>query len=392
MDVYTPNPPDRVESMSLEFGQRPCRLQCPYCYVRGPRIQSRSRREQRAALSVDELLNVVDQAVDLGLGGVGIIGPYEPLLEPGILDLAAGLRERGLRVTIFTKGTCITAEVAAILSRHDVTLGITVHAMNRDLHDALTGHRGSYDQMMLGLRTLLRNGYETKRHRILVQSVVARQNLRELPGIWRWAKRNGHVPFFERLTVQGAARRNLARLSVTPGDLRALFHRIAQVDREEFRESWLPHPPWIGQSCSRHLNGCHLTADGYVQPCTGVDIPVGNVRDVDLKSILRGSDVFWELRDIRHKVKGACHDCDCKDDCYGCRGQAYQLTGDYLAEDPCCWNNSHRCGSVCPVADDCLRAVRIDRSGVGTLSREEVGHGASGPEMSGSHPSGRGTL
>ena len=49
-----------------------------------------------------------------------------------------------------------------------------------------------------------------------------------------------------------------------------------------------------------------------------------------------------ELRNYRANIKGPCRECDKSDSCYGCRGAAYQLTGDYLASDPLCWNNIER--------------------------------------------------
>lgn len=40
-------------------------------------------------------------------------------------------------------------------------------------------------------------------------------------------------------------------------------------------------------------------------------------------------------------IKGPCNSCDMTDGCYGCRGAAYQLTGDYLASDPLCRRRQH---------------------------------------------------
>ena len=121
--------------------------------------------------------------------------------------------------------------------------------------------------------------------------------------------------------------------------LSSLFHKIASIDKKEYGNEWLPHPPWIGRSCDRHRNCCHMTIDGYIQPCTGLDIPIGNIRDADISTILTNSEVIQDLRNIRKSIKGFCKECNLQESCYGCRGQAYQLTGDYLASDPFCWKN-----------------------------------------------------
>jgi radical SAM protein with 4Fe4S-binding SPASM domain len=76
---------------------------------------------------------------------------------------------------------------------------------------------------------------------------------------------------------------------------------------------------------------------GDVNPCPGVSISIGNTRDASLHDILKASKVIQELRDIRKKIKGRCATCTHNEFCYGCRGHAYQVTGDHLAEDPICW-------------------------------------------------------
>ena len=81
-------------------------------------------------------------------------------------------------------------------------------------------------------------------------------------------------------------------------------------------------------------------------PCVGVTIPVGNIREEKLRDIIRDSEVIQDLRDYRHTIKGPCHTCEKADHCYGCRGAAYRLTGDYLASDPLCWKNLDRQGEI----------------------------------------------
>ena len=53
-------------------------------------------------------------------------------------------------------------------------------------------------------------------------------------------------------------------------------------------------------------------------------------------------------------MKGPCASCEENASCYGCRGAAYQWTGDYLASDPCCWRNSDRQDEIVrlPIAAD----------------------------------------
>jgi len=61
----------------------------------------------------------------------------------------------------------------------------------------------------------------------------------------------------------------------------------------------------------------------------------------DAAGNIKGADeIAQNLRNIRQNVRGKCRTCDLGSRCYGCRGHAYNVTGDYLAEDPVCWLNS----------------------------------------------------
>jgi radical SAM protein with 4Fe4S-binding SPASM domain len=112
---------------------------------------------------------------------------------------------------------------------------------------------------------------------------------------------------------------------------------MADIDRERYGIRWEPQPPLVGSRCLRHRFSCLLNAYGDVWPCVGVSVTVGNVRERPLADILRDSEVIEDLRQHRKTIKGPCAACEKAAECYGCRGAAYQLTGDYLASDPLCW-------------------------------------------------------
>ena len=122
-------------------------------------------------------------------------------------------------------------------------------------------------------------------------------------------------------------------------ELKELFERLAQIDREEFGRIWEPQPPLAGNRCMRHLVSCLVTATGEVMPCVGVTLSQGNIRERKLADILHESPVIRDLKNYRQSIKGPCRSCEKAAECYGCRGAAYQLTGDYLASDPTCWRN-----------------------------------------------------
>jgi radical SAM protein with 4Fe4S-binding SPASM domain len=156
--------------------------------------------------------------------------------------------------------------------------------------------------------------------------------------MWEWLRAQNIVPYFEIITPQANAREN-AWLYVDPLTLEALFRRISEIDRRVFGRIWDAQPPLVGNKCLRHQFSCLVTSRGDVTPCVGLTLPMGNIRRRRLRDILSGNRILRDLKAHRETIKGPCRTCEKAEECYGCRGAAYQLTGDYLASDPLCWRN-----------------------------------------------------
>ena len=74
---------------------------------------------------------------------------------------------------------------------------------------------------------------------------------------------------------------------------------------------------------------------GNVYPSGFLPIHAGNVRETPLVEIYREAPIFKALRDTS-KLEGKCGACEFKEICGGSRARAYALTGDPLAQEPCC--------------------------------------------------------
>ena len=74
---------------------------------------------------------------------------------------------------------------------------------------------------------------------------------------------------------------------------------------------------------------------GNVYPSGFLPIHAGNVRDMPLAEIYRHAPIFKALRDTK-RLEGKCGACEYKEICGGSRARAYAVTGDPLAQEPCC--------------------------------------------------------
>ncbi|MGP8251800.1 MAG: radical SAM protein [Terracidiphilus sp.] len=78
-----------------------------------------------------------------------------------------------------------------------------------------------------------------------------------------------------------------------------------------------------------------ISHTGNVYPSGFLPIHDGNIHETPLADIYRSAPIFKALRDTK-QLEGKCGACEFKEICGGSRARAYALTGDPLAQEPCC--------------------------------------------------------
>jgi radical SAM protein with 4Fe4S-binding SPASM domain len=315
-------------TLELELS-RACNLRCIYCYAT-------AGEKNENELTLAEVFNAVDQARELGARKIIVLGGGEPLCYPDIRRVIDYLAEKELQIELFTNGVLLDASMAEFLYQRRVEVVVKLNSWRPEVQDLLADVPGTAAAIKRAIDNLQAVGYPDGQHVMGIGTIVCRQNIAELPEIWRWARKENILPYVETITVQGRAE-DSPELLVSPEESGRLFKELARIDAEEFGLNWEPKPPLAGSTCSRHLYSCTVTTQGDIFPCVGVDLSCGNLREKSLKEILHQSPVFKSLRNIHNEIKGACRSCLHNGDCYGCRGNAYHLTGDYLQSDPHCW-------------------------------------------------------
>ncbi|MDK9708497.1 MAG: radical SAM protein [Desulforhopalus sp.] len=321
---------DRLLSMEIEFS-RACNFRCSYCYVEG-------QAEAANELSREEIKDIILQAKGLGARKIIILGG-EPSIYPHLVEMLRFIGSEGLSIEMFTNGSGIDAGLAAVLAEEKVRIALKMNSRDEGIQDHLAGKKGALQIINRALTALRGAGYPSSDLFLAISTVICQQNIAELPALWQWLREENIEPFFEVITPQAKALTN-TWLGVRPGQLKDLFEQLADIDKEKFGRSWEPQPPLVGNRCMRHQVSCLVTATGEVMPCVGVTIPLDSLRNNTLAHILKNSEVINNLKNYRTTIKGHCSSCDKAAECYGCRGAAFQLTGDYLASDPTCWRNA----------------------------------------------------
>lgn len=315
--------------ITLEIEESRCNLRCRYCWADRP-------PQHPPLLTLNEILALLQVSKECGVRTVVLTGGGEPLLDfPTVCSVVQQCKALGLWVVVFTNGTCISEALVREFQDMPITLMCKLNSLqDAAITDWMSGKVGAHRRMLAGIEMLLAAGWHAG-HRIGTESVVLRKNLAEIPGLWRWCRSKGIVPFVE--VTKRCGRFGLPSDEYPDsGALGALFRDLLRIDQTEFGFTWTPVPPIAALGCDKWHYALYVSARGEVRPCSGVNLRIGNIRELSLQEIM-ASPLSRRVRDVNKHLGGRCANCAFNSTCYGCRAEAYTSSGDAFGEDPTCW-------------------------------------------------------
>lgn len=330
-----------------------CNLKCKHCY--SDSVEQASPDD----LSTDEAFRLMDDLSEWGIGLL-IIDGGEPLCREDLLDVVKYASSKGVRTTIGSNGTLIDGAMARkMLEAGVMSVAISVDAADAETHDSFRGISGAFEQTFKGIEACRVAGLPFQ-----FNMVIRKENLSQLEDMLRLAVDSGAnaAEFFD-LVAAGRAKqecqeqvlslverqRAMAWLAQSQEDCPILIRVPAcpmyplllqekGIQPRHFPAQMLQRIPYYGRGCAAGMPRGYvmIKANGEVNPCMLLQTNLGNIREQSLISIWENSPVLTELR-RRELLKGECGDCSHRDTCSGCRGRAYEETGDIMAADPGCW-------------------------------------------------------
>lgn len=339
--------------LPLDFSRRPfitiwettraCDLACAHC--RASALRSPLPHE----LTGSEGMALVDQVATMGTPLLVLSGG-DPLKRPDLLELIRHGKRRGLRVgTIPAASPRLTTEVVRELQDAGLDqMALSLDFSTPEAHDGFRNAPGAFEQVMAAVGWAHEAGLPVQ-----INSVLSARNIDDLPALIALIQHLDIVfweVFFLVPVGRGAGLQGLTgdQYEQVFGTLYALertapftvkvtegFHyrryQWQQRRREASPHDGLPVRPTVNAG-KGHV---FISSTGDVYPSGFLPICVGNIREQPLDALYRDAPLLRELRDPA-RLKGRCGACEYRTICGGSRARAYAMTGDYLAEEPCC--------------------------------------------------------
>lgn len=332
-----------------------CNLRCGHCY--------QANYNGKNEMSLQELKGVADK-ISRTLnkwkkkGRIALTGG-EPMANPNLFPLVKYLEKSDEieKIGILTNGTLINERtienIKALSKLHYIQ--VSLDGATPGSNDRIRG-AGSFLKALNAIRLLKQNNITTR-----LMFTLHKENASEVDQFIDLSISEGiDGVTFERLVPCGQGK-NMEHLILTPEELKASYQGISDradlefergskltilklrtlfacLDKDGTRDGAdIPFKKQLGAMCSVGSDSLCFLPDGTVLPCRRLNIPIGNLRTDSIFKIWYTSDLLWKLRDKRN-LQGKCKNCDLIPRCSGCRAMAYAVTGNYLAEDPQCWN------------------------------------------------------
>jgi len=285
-------------------------------------------------LSLEEIKDIVLQAKELGIRTVSIAGEGEPFLYKPIKELIAFIDKKGLIPTIYSNCTLIEKRLAKFLLEHNVQIIGKQNSLDLKKQDSISKVEGAAKKMLIGMNNLIETGFtDYEPTRLGVHTVVLKENIKELPGMWRAWRRKNISPQVQ-INVYPPKEhgkeyfKQFEKSKVSAKELRALFEELARIDKEEFEKEWNPKTayPIADSGCAVHYGSAAISQKGNVIICGYLQQPLGNIREKKLKEILNSEEV--------KKIRNVGASLNYPGGRYGCRLNAFNMTGDRFGPDP----------------------------------------------------------
>ena len=347
---------------SLNFKERPfiviwettraCDLACVHC-----RAQAQPQPAP-GELTHDEGIDLIDQVADFG-APLLIFSGGDPLKRGDLLSLIRHAKDRGLRVgTIPAATPRLTPEAVCALKQAGLDqMALSLDASSAEAHDRFRQVAGAFQRTMEAVRWA-----HAVKLPLQINSVISARSFADVDGLISLVQTLGIVFWEVFFLVPMGRGSELAGLDADQYE--AVFEKLHRLSRTasfhvkvtealHYRRYCLQHGqdrpttaafhgrqmhrgPIVPASRAVNAGNGHLfiSSTGNVYPSGFLPLDAGNVRDATLQELYQTS-LFQALRDP-DRLKGRCGRCEYRVVCGGSRARAYALTGDFLAEDPCC--------------------------------------------------------
>ena len=202
-----------------------CNNKCKHCVIDGNKKYLIGKNE-KIDLSTDEIFRLIDENCDKGINRIVLTGG-EISIRKDFGKIIEKCKTKNVDISIQTNGRAFSKiEVLRVLyGIKNLEMAVALHSYNADIHDKITGVKGSFFETCQGIKNLSRS-----KIRVCVKVVISKYNEENLSDIVVLAKQLGaksmNIAFPHAL---GAAKTNFYDVVPRYQDLSSELNKVCEV-------------------------------------------------------------------------------------------------------------------------------------------------------------------
>jgi radical SAM protein with 4Fe4S-binding SPASM domain len=307
----------------LELTYR-CNLKCVHCYAIGS-----SNTEQE--LSTKEWFGILDQLADANVLNIVFTGG-EVFVRKDFLDIFDYAIKKRFLIDIYSNGAFITKEqINHLSSRYINSFQTSIYGDTAEIHDNITGIKGSFDKTFATLKRFKELGVS-----LVIRTIMMKQNSESCLGMRKIADELG-AEFQIGLSISQANNGDISPKTLRIESPELMKKLLFERDKELININH-PQKDLERSLCGAGFNGISITPSGKVLICNAIDISIGDCKHENIVDIWNHSAKLKSFREKRVSDMKKCVDCAYLDYCQFCPGVALQDVGSLTdAYDEACF-------------------------------------------------------
>lgn len=282
-----------------------CNLSCPGCFTK--RVDSiwngKSKKRLPNEISYDDQIQLLEEAAEMGVKTVDIVGAGEPTLDPHFRNIVDKINELGMYAVVFTHGVSRALEHPEEWSNRNVSFFVKLWSRNPRLQDgyvdgSIPNYSVKRDETLNQLISIgLVQGTETSidgidytTTRLGADVLVMRSNYDEIPELLRFCREHNIMPIVKTYIPEGPTRfdqaanlriysldqlTQLKKDEVSPDEFLKLRRELVELDGIEFGIPDMRTLYPQGVKCTQSMASMYVTVTSDIKSCVGTHFSYG---------------------------------------------------------------------------------------------------------------------
>ena len=281
---------------------------CLYC-------DSPKHNDFRNELSFDEIKFIINKFEKKGLRWLYICGFGEPSEDEKFMPLLTYLKNKNIKVSLFTNGLGFSEDDIQLLKKNKVNLILKLDTFQRKIFDKLLGSKGVAEKIYSFLNSLISQGFvkinSNNETNLALSIVPTALNINLIPEVIKFCVNNSIYPAIGEMEPVGNAQKNMSLLTISTDDLKNLHKKVSNILGYKYYRPLCPgiiadfRIDHIGNCVIDFTTGlgCGWFLDEKHDPYIIGDIRKDSIYDIQEKAFLYRNKTFKQTINILKRKK-----------------------------------------------------------------------------------------